>query len=1021
MKSTIKFGLKVSSASVVLGVALMASSAFAQDSGSTAKKGDNEANTIIVTGSIVRNKSAATASPVTSITATDLSDRGITSVADAVQQLSANNAGADPASWSSFGFATGASAPSLRGFNDGYTLTVFNGLRSAPYPLADDGYRNFVDINTIPESIVQSIDVLQDGASSTYGADAIAGVVNVIIKKEVQGLHVNLENGISQHGDAAEKRFDITWGKGKLSQDGYNFYVNFEYQHDDALSLNSRGFPYGSADLSGICGISNGQGTVAAGATTCMNNGIRNGIQANGTYNGFQSTIVPYVRPYSTGLSSLGGYQMANPAGGCLGLPTVTLTAAQKAANASTTPSVVCQQDNTAIYTQYDPDIKRMGANAKFTKNIGDHAQAYIMANYYETKTHSNGTPESLTGQTAAGSTVNGTNNQVTLSSLFLPVYVCAAGVGSLVGTNNVSTGCTAANGTLNPNNPFAAAGNLARLVGQFSQPTETFTDATTFRLSGGINGTFGKGWNYDLEGTYSSVALDVAQDNVLNMQDLLNAVAQGTYNFANPAANTTAQNNLIAPPSYNHSVSKLSQFQASLNKDFFALPGGQLNVAVGGDHRYEAIHNPSANPVNLANPLDRYYGGINGVGVDGSRNVWGAFYEVSAPVFTSLRLKADGRYDNYSSGQSSFSPKFEAEFTPIKQVKVRGTYSKGFKIASFNQAYGLPTTGYITTQINCTTYAAFCASHGGANATYLAGQYSYGLTAVGTPGLNPEKSTSYTLGVVLTPTPKLTVTVDYWHTKIDGIIVGPLPSAAIFNAYYQNNGVVNIPGITVTPGVADPLAPNALPLLGNITAPFLNAESEVGAGFDFTATARLPIGHSGTKLISSFNASYLQKLQLLDTNGVLEVYAGSLSPCNITSCSGAPKWRGSWENKLDFNGKASLALTAYYTGGYQLASTDYGGALNDCAGSDIGASVVTYADGATPVKCTTNATFHLDAGGMIKIGSNFTLYGNINNLLNTKPPFDPSAGYSLYQFNPAWGDANFIGRYFKVGVKLDF
>ena len=86
--------------------------------------------------------------------------------------------------WSSFGFATGASAPSLRGLNDAYTLTLFNGMRTAPYPLGDDGYRNFVDINTIPASIVDRIDVLQDGASATYGADAIAGVVNVIVKQE---------------------------------------------------------------------------------------------------------------------------------------------------------------------------------------------------------------------------------------------------------------------------------------------------------------------------------------------------------------------------------------------------------------------------------------------------------------------------------------------------------------------------------------------------------------------------------------------------------------------------------------------------------------------------------------------------------------------------------------------------------------------------------------------------------------------------------------------------------------------
>ena len=154
---------------------------------------------IIITGTVSRQ--TQTASPVTVVSASNLQDRGITSTAEAVQQLVANNAGTAPPSWTAWGFATGASAPSLRGFNDAYTITLFDGLRSAVYPLADDGFRNFVDINTIPESIIDRVEVLQDGASANYGADAVAGVVNVIVKREIQGIHVNGSYGISSRND----------------------------------------------------------------------------------------------------------------------------------------------------------------------------------------------------------------------------------------------------------------------------------------------------------------------------------------------------------------------------------------------------------------------------------------------------------------------------------------------------------------------------------------------------------------------------------------------------------------------------------------------------------------------------------------------------------------------------------------------------------------------------------------------------------------------------------------------------
>ena len=161
--------------------ALPASQVFAQE---------QPLEEVVVTGSILRRTDAETPSPVTVISAESLEERGINTVSEALQRLSANNAGTITQGWNTgFNFASGANAPALRGLTVQDTLSVADGLRIAPYPLADDGQRNFVDLNTIPSAIVEKIEVLRDGASSTYGADAIAGVINVITKKEIQGLH----------------------------------------------------------------------------------------------------------------------------------------------------------------------------------------------------------------------------------------------------------------------------------------------------------------------------------------------------------------------------------------------------------------------------------------------------------------------------------------------------------------------------------------------------------------------------------------------------------------------------------------------------------------------------------------------------------------------------------------------------------------------------------------------------------------------------------------------------------------
>ncbi len=962
---------------------------------------------IVITGTISRNPAAATASPVVSVTADDIQKRGISTVTEYVQTLTANNAGTVPPSWSAFGFTTGASAPSLRGFNDAYTLVLFDGMRSAVYPLADDTQRNIVDMNSMPNAIVGTIDTLLDGASATYGSDAIAGVVNVITKKEVQGLHANGSFGISQKGDAKEYRGSLTAGFGSLADDGYNVYANVEWQKNDPLYSRQRGYPFNTGDLSRLCGTAD-QG--------CLFNAVRNGIQYDGSYLGFGATEAAAVRPLDpTTLANAGPYQYLN---GCTANTTpVTLTAAQRIANTPTN-GIVCQQDRVNQFQMYNAGITRKGGALRATKRFGD-TDAFILLNYYNTKTFNSGSPRSFTDSTTPA------GRRVSVSRVILPVYVCPGAVG-VVGTNpatgNISgdltfTGCNAQNGTLNPNNPFAAAGQPGLLTATSNIPTVSRTDARTYRAMVGASGTF-SGFDYNIGATASRVDLDIHQSGYPFLRNLISAIGTGRYNFVDQTANSQAVIDSVFPTVNKTATSKLWQVQGAIGRDIFRLPGGMLNVAVGAQYRHEALNNPSANPTNDVDPYARYYG-INAVGVKGARNVWSLSYEVSAPIVEQLRVKASGSYDHYSTGQKAFSPKFEGEFTPIREIKLRGTWSKGFRAPNFNESFQLPATGYTSASIVCTQpqYAAFCAAHA-SNPAYYSGTYSYGLTSAGNPNLKPEKSTSYTLGTVIQPRRNITFTADYWHTKIKGIISPPSATADIFNQYYQNNGVVNAPGVIVLPGTPDPQNPNALPLLGFIQSPFQNVDSFMGKGIDFSADVRFPI-NSGISLRSQANVSYLLKLQKQYDSGGIERYDGTLGPCGWTSCSGAPKLRAIWQNTVNFGERANFTLTANYSSGYSPTATDSGGFYKDCQASANSGQLVTY-DNGDPVQCHVKASWWLDAHAEFKPTSFLTLYGDVLNLTNKKPPLDVNAGYSIYQFNPAWSDRLFIGRYFRIGARVD-
>lgn len=1020
MKKTTLTALKVGTAPLVLGLAMISTSAYAQDAAvDCAATPDDascaEAGQIVVTGSLLRRTDTETPSPVTVLSAETMETRGINTVAEAIQRIAANGSGTVSEGWNNgSNFATGANGISLRGLTVQKTLTVFDGLRMAPYPLADDGHRNFVDLNTIPDAIVERVEVLKDGSSSTYGADAVAGVVNVITKKEVKGLYVNAAAGISQKGDGGEQRIDVTYGYGDLDDQGFNIYVNGSYRKNEQIYARDRGFPFNTSDLSSIC---------LSGTTlpTCMVNGTQFGINADGTLSGGTTTIAPLVAPSTAAGGRTGAYQLLNTAGcSAFNLNPVTLTAGQ----AGTTWNVnQCQQDLRAQYATLRPDSERYGFSARATARLGDKAELYIAGNYQKTNTHTQIAPLAFNGQTTAPQVL-------AFSPVVLPVYVCAAGVGTLpaAGGANTSTGCTAANGVLNPNNPFAAAGGNAILRARYDRPREISTNNRALRGAIGVNGTFGEddAWNYSAEFTASNVQLTIIQENFLIPQRIADVVANGNYNFVSPWLNTQAQRDYIAPTNRTTSNSDLWQVQGVLGRKLMELPGGPLQAAAGLSYRKESINNPSANPANLAHPWDRYYS-ANAVGAIGSRNVKSAFFEIGAPIVEQFELNVSGRYDDYSSGQSNFSPKIGAKFTPVRQLSLRGTWSKGFRIPSFNEAYGLPTTGFQTSTVNCTTYATFCGAH--ANNSYATGAYSIGRTATGNPALDPEKSTSWTLGAVIEPMRNVSFTIDYYNIKVKNLVGGVSSAqfAAAIDQYYSRNGVVSVPGITaVRPQIADPAFPTALPLLGFIEYAYVNEGEERVQGLDFGADIKHDFG--GVTWTSSLDANYLLKYEIQRGDGSVERYDGTLSPCDYTSCSGSPKWRATWQNTLDF-GKVALTATTYYTGPYDAAAVDYGSTPGDCQAGIVNGETAQYkvpvgspvGTAAIPVKCRIEATWNVDLSASVKVNDNFTLYANVLNVLGIDPPFDPNAAYQLYQYNPAWAQPNAVGRYFRVGARVNF
>ncbi|MBB2170196.1 TonB-dependent receptor [Gluconacetobacter aggeris] len=941
-----------------------------------------EAENVVVTGSLIRDPNFRSASPMTHLTSRDLRQRGITTASQALQQLASNGSGNLPANFSANGaFAAGATAPSLRGLTTDSTLVLMDGQRLSYYPLSDDGERNFVDSNWIPMSIMETIDVQKDSASATYGADAVAGVINFITRKQIKGFEANAEGGLSGQGDSGHQRLYATYGHGDLDRDGYNFYVNAEYQNDDMLYNSQRGYPYNTGDLTGIGGY----------------NANPNAVQADGSVTGIGATTTALVRPVSVGssgaLTPLGGLQ---PLGGCGDLTAHNVPVGAFPGSTGKFANSICEQNTVGNYKVITPADRRVSTTAHFTVRPWQRAELTGMFTYSQNLNYNTATPISIRSQSRSG--------DISFANITLPALL--------------------ANGQLNPNNPYAAQGQAAQIYYLFGdmRPTSTqFNQAYrgSVHLSGWEPSNWGSDWKYNASFVGMTDDLAYVRTGYPIFNRVQQAINDGSYNFINPSMNSAAIRNWIAPRSTQHSDSSEYSGELTLQKGLFKLPGGMVNLVVGGNIRYESLNNPSANPDDPLNPSAQYMG-INGFYAKGSRWVESGFFETYIPFVKYFSADVSGRYDNYSVGYNRFSPKVEALIKPIKEFTLRGTFSKGFRVPSFAETNS-QTVGYVTDNPSSHSYtSAFLAQHQNAAGTgpdAYAQSYSLALNTVGNPNVKPELSTSFTGGAVIQPTRWMNLSVDYYYIKKDNYITTANQATAL-EAYYTGSPMPS--GISVIPDVADPDHPNAQPRAGIVNLGYINGASLTTDGLDLALDANIPLPGKLSKIkwYSKGEATYIFRYNITYPGVGTERFAGTLGPANTTSASGTPRWRANWANTFTYD-KLSLTTTVYYTSGYKLTAEDYNGpgTRNDCSTAATGFAGETTLDG-NPIRCNAPSFWDVDLTLAYRISNRFSVYANMYNVGNWKPALDLGT-YGGYLYNPSWAAAGMLGRAFRFGVNV--
>jgi iron complex outermembrane receptor protein len=588
---------------ISIGAALLGTHAAAQDL------------RINVTGTNIKRTDTETAAPIQTITREDIDASGLQTISDVVRQITANNNGSISPAFTN-GFSASGSAVSLRGLGPNNTLVLLNGRRLANFGLADDAHASYVDLQQIPFDAVERIEVLKDGASAIYGSDAVAGVVNVILRQQYTGLTATATAGVDYDGEGRQMKGALTAGIGDLAKDRYNVFVTLDAQKQKAIPATAGRDYAGTNDLRFM-----GLADLRAGA------GPNAGVQPQ--------SLLGNVAPVNA----------ANP----LGPPAAPFRSLPGPCAPQDLNNGFCRWE-TKRYTDLLPDVERYNVFARGTYQFADGVQAYGEASYFHVSTGIRGQPLVVNGVWSDPST----DSVRSTRTIFLPVG--------------------------HPDNPFSANNQVARLLyadGNLA-PSQTY-DTGTQRYLAGVKGT-GAGWDWDVAALYIRSDTDIDWSHLYSYDRLLQGLAgAGPYGYyrigASAAQNNPAMYDWIAPRRSYSTLSENTIVDAKASRDLHRLEGGQLALAVGYEYRKEVLNNPGIPGTETGNVV-----GIGHTAATGSRTVNALYAELFAPLLRNLEVTAAVRYDDYSDAGSTTNPKIGVKWTVVPELVLRGTWQTAFR-----------------------------------------------------------------------------------------------------------------------------------------------------------------------------------------------------------------------------------------------------------------------------------------------------------------------------------------------------
>jgi iron complex outermembrane receptor protein len=580
-----------------------------------------------VTGSNIKRVDSETVAPIEVITREQIERSGKVTVSEVLRDISINSGNSYSESFTN-SFAPGASGISLRGLGQKATLVLLNGRRTAGYGFAQNLQDSFVDLNSIPASAIERIEVLKDGASAIYGSDAIAGVVNIIMRKDYQGAELSVSGG--EGANNGQYRVTGTFGAGNIAQNGFNVLGVVEYFKRDLIMLNET--PFGKTrDYRGEAGGRNFESLTGAGTWRQLSaaGALTNVHRASESCRGSILTAAEAVER---------GYMLANNAFNLAG-------------------NTFCAKDFNDEFTAM-PSTERIGAMGRATLRIGQNMTGFAELGYSNNTSYQKFQAPFFAGTTGLQQT--------------------AAGLRPFTYNINFAPGVAG--------NPFSTA---ARYVGVFGDmgTRDTEVESETIRGLAGLRYTFGN-WDGETAVGFSRNEVSAFNFNRLRIDGVSRVFGVGTgpqppvptstssqYNLNNFRGNTAASRDAMRANFARKATSELTSIDSKLSTELMQLPAGPLGLALGVEYRSEKIADV---PDSLARA-----GLIMGQGItatDGSRNNVAVFAEAGVPILRTLEAQLAVRHDRYSDYGNSTVPKAGLKWTPTSNLVLRANYGEGFR-----------------------------------------------------------------------------------------------------------------------------------------------------------------------------------------------------------------------------------------------------------------------------------------------------------------------------------------------------